>query len=253
MSLFIRTTGEGRDLVLLHGWGVHGGVWSTAVPELARRYRVHEVDLPGHGFSAFVPFRGFAEVAEEVAETVPDGAIVCGWSLGGLIAQRLARRHPYRVGALALVGTTPCFVERPDWPHAMKVETLAGFASGLRTDFELTLKTFVALNAIGGANTRPALRALAKELLSRGAPDPSALDAGLAALREVDLRAEAPAIAQPAVVIHGARDALAPVEAGRWLGRTLPNATAVELPDAAHLPFITHRADFIAALARLDG
>jgi pimeloyl-[acyl-carrier protein] methyl ester esterase len=190
---------------------------------------------------------------DEVAAQVPEGSVVCGWSLGGLIAQRLARRHPVRARALALVSTTPCFVERADWPHAMKAETLAGFASGLRTDLEATLKTFVMLNAMGGANGRPAIRALAAEVAARGAPDPSALDVGLALLRETDLRAEAAGIAQPTVVVHGGRDALAPVEAGRWLAAQLPRAHLVELPDAAHLPFASHPAEFAEAVERLHG
>lgn len=253
MTLHAKVSGHGPELVLLHGWGLHGGVWAPVREALDARFRVTAFDLPGHGFSAFTPLRGFDEAVDEIAAQVPEGAIVCGWSLGGLLAQRLARRHPVRVRSLALVSTTPCFVERDGWPHAMKVETLAGFASGLRTDLEATLKTFVALNALGGANSRPALRALAEEVIARGAPDPSALEVGLDLLQATDLRAEARDIAQPAVVIHGSRDMLAPVEAGRWLAAHLPRARLVELPDAAHLPFASHPAEFVAALESLRG
>lgn len=253
MTLHAKAAGRGPDLVLLHGWGLHGGVWAPVREALEARFRVTVFDLPGHGFSSFTPLRGFDEAVDDVAAQVPGGAFVCGWSLGGLIAQRLARRHPVRVRALALVGTTPCFVQRPDWPHAMKSETLAGFASGLRTDLEATLKTFVALNALGGTRDRSAIRALATELVSRGAPDPSALEVGLELLRETDLRAEVPGIAQPALVIHGTRDALAPIESGRWLAANLPRGKLVEMPDAAHLPFASHPQEFVAALESLHG
>ncbi len=253
MTLHVKESGEGPELVLLHGWGMHGGVWSPVRGALEERFHVRVFDLPGHGFSSFVPLRGLDEAVDEVAAQVPEGALVCGWSMGGLLAQRLARRHPLRVRALALVSTTPSFVERPGWPHAMKPETLAGFASGLRTDLEATLKTFVALNALGGANSRAAMRALADELVARGAPDPSALDVGLAMLRATDLRDDAAAIMQPAVVIHGSRDALAPVEAGRWLAQRLPHARLVELEDAAHLPFVSHARAFLDALETLRG
>jgi pimeloyl-[acyl-carrier protein] methyl ester esterase len=253
VTLYVKSGGSGPELVLLHGWGLHGGVWAPVREALEQRFHVNAFDLPGHGFSAFTPLRGFDAAVDEIAAQVPEGAIVCGWSLGGLLAQALARRHPLRVRALALVSTTPCFVEQPDWPHAMKVGTLAGFALGLRTDIDATLKAFVALNAAGGAQMRTAMRALAGELLSRGAPDPSALDMGLELLRTTDLRAETAGIEQPAVVIHGRRDALAPIEAGRWLASRLPRARMVELEEAAHLPFLSHAREFVAALDTLRG
>ncbi|APV48433.1 pimeloyl-[acyl-carrier protein] methyl ester esterase [Betaproteobacteria bacterium GR16-43] len=253
MNLYVKSIGAGPDLVLLHGWGLHGGVWSSVIEILAKRFRVHAFDLPGHGYSSFIPFGGLDDAANRLANVIPMGTVVCGWSMGGLIAQRLALRHPARVRALALVSTTPCFLVRDDWPHAMKSEILTGFAAGLRTDFNATLKTFVALNALGGASTRETIRRLADEMLSRGVPDPSALDAGLAMLQETDLRTEVRALAQKTVVIHGARDALAPVEAGRWLAANLRSASLVEFEDAAHLPFISHPDAFAAALDPLHG
>ena len=253
MTLYVKSGGRGPELVLLHGWGLHGGVWAPVRAALEERFHVNAFDLPGHGFSAFVPLRGFDAAVEALAAQIPEGAIVCGWSLGGLFAQALARRHPLRVRSLALVSTTPSFVVRPDWPSAMKTETLAGFASGLRTDFEATLKTFVALNALGGAQSRAAIRALATELVARGAPDPSALDVGLELLRTTDLRAGAAGIAQPALVVHGQRDALVPIDAGRWLARHLPRARLVELEAAGHLPFLSHPGEFVAALEALHG
>jgi pimeloyl-[acyl-carrier protein] methyl ester esterase len=69
----------------------------------------------------------------------------------------------------------------------------------------------------------------------------------------VDLRHDVSRIAQPTAVIHGARDALAPVAAGRWLARHLPNATMTEIADAAHLPFFTHPRAFVQALESLRG
>lgn len=253
MSLHVDRQGAGPDLVLLHGWGLHAGAWSGVVPDLVQRFRVHAIDLPGHGYSSQSPFGSLDEVVDAVAGEIPEGALVCGWSLGGLIAQRLAVRRASKARALALVGTTPCFVARPDWPAAMAPATLEGFARDLRADLPRTLRTFVALNAIRGANGHAALRALAASLLERGPPASSALDNGLALLRHTDLRTAASALTQPVLVVHGRRDVLAPIEAGRWLASHLPRATLLELDDAAHLPFVTHRAEFTRALKRFDG
>ena len=253
MSLHVEVAGRGRDLVLLHGWGLHSGAWSEVLPALSARARVHAIDLPGHGHSSRAPAASFDEAADAIAECVPMGAAVCGWSLGGLLAQRLALRHPGRVERLALVASTPCFVERPGWPHGVKAATLEDFAHGLERDRDQTLRRFVALNAMHGPQGREAVRTFSARLGDRGAPSGAGLAASLAWLRDVDLRAQAPHLAMPAVIVHGARDMLAPVGAGRWLAQQIGGARLVELPGAAHLPFFSHRAEFVGALGALVG
>src|SRR5688572_5131508 len=140
MSWHVETTGSGRDLVLLHGWGLHSGAWMEIEPALRQKWRVHAFDLPGHGHSARVEAGTFDEATDRLAAQVPKGATVCGWSLGGLIAQHLARRHPERVSRLVLVATTPCFAARPGWPHGMKQPALKTFTEGLENDRDAMLK-----------------------------------------------------------------------------------------------------------------
>ncbi|MGZ5099201.1 MAG: pimeloyl-ACP methyl ester esterase BioH [Usitatibacter sp.] len=248
MTLHVDLIGNGPDLVLLHGWGMHSGGWEETLPALARHFRVHAIDLPGHGYSARFPVSDFDAAAADVAAVIPDRSILCGWSLGGLVAQRIARKHRTKVRALALVATTPCFTERSDWPHAMKAATLEEFAAGLRDDRDATLKKFVRLNALNGARGRDAIRAFSRQLGERDAPRVEALQATLRWLRDTDLRQDAPALDVPALVMHGTRDALAPIEAGRWLANHLPAARLIEWPDAAHLPFFTHRDAFVKSL-----
>jgi pimeloyl-ACP methyl ester carboxylesterase len=52
MNLFVESRGRGPDVVMLHGWGLHGGVFDRVASQLADRFCVHLVDLPGHGASA---------------------------------------------------------------------------------------------------------------------------------------------------------------------------------------------------------
>lgn len=248
MSLHVERHGAGPDLVLLHGWGLHSGAWAEVLPRLAARVRVHAVDLPGHGYSAAEPVGTFDQCADAVAAIVPEGAALCGWSLGGLVAQRIAARHPHPARRLALVSTTPCFVQRHDWPHAMQPATLETFAHGLHADPSATLANFVRLNALNGARGREAIRAFTARLFERGTPTEAALATTLGWLRSTDLRGGASALPASTLVIHGERDMLAPVEAGRWLAAAIPAARLVELPGAAHIPFFTHGDAFVHAL-----
>jgi len=251
MSLHVERLGAGADLVLLHGWGLHGGAWHSLAPRLATSFRVHLVDLPGHGHSRDTPFGTLDAVADSVAACTPVGATVCGWSLGGIVALRLATRHPSRVAAIALVSSTPCFVRRDDWPHGMAPDTLEAFAEGLRVEPARTIRSFVNLNALGGPHARDRMRQLAALLAERGTPPSPALAAGLALLHDTDLRDEVASIDRPAVVIHGGRDVLTPVGAGLWLAARLPFARFVGIAEAAHLPFVSHPGAVAEALETL--
>ncbi|MDE2197215.1 MAG: alpha/beta fold hydrolase, partial [Gammaproteobacteria bacterium] len=72
MAIYTQTVGRGPDLVLVHGWGVHGGIWDTLLPALVQHYRITCVDLPGHGYSRAVPMPStLAAAALAVAEAVP--------------------------------------------------------------------------------------------------------------------------------------------------------------------------------------
>ena len=53
--LQVDVQGHGPDLVMLHGWGMHSAVWSDWADALASEFRVHCVDLPGHGNSLALP------------------------------------------------------------------------------------------------------------------------------------------------------------------------------------------------------
>ncbi len=253
MTLHVESAGAGAPLVLLHGWGFHSSVWNGFADDLAQRHRVHRVDLPGHGHSRDERLGSLDETADAIAALVPAASIVCGWSLGGLIAQRMAERHPGKVRALALVATTPCFTSRDDWPHGIGPEALDEFAQGLRDDPGKTLATFIHLNAFNVPAARVAIRGIAQSLAERRFASAQALDAGLEMLRTADLRSRGNVPVIPTRVIHGVRDRIVPIGAGRWLARTAPLARLVELEASSHLPFVTDRAAVVEAIESLDG
>lgn len=240
MNLHIESHGSGAPLALLHGWGMHGGIWESIVPSLAQHFRVHCVDLPGHGMSALQGNFTLDALAAELSAQFDEPLNVCGWSLGGMVALRWSRLAPQQVRRLVLVTSTPCFTEREDWLFGMTAEMLQQFAAELERDYAATLRRFLALQVRGGASERELLTDLRVRLFSRGEPDVKALRGGLEILRDADLRAELSAIRQPALVIAGEHDKLTPPEASYYLAQTLSDARIVEVAGAAHAPFLSH-------------
>ena len=256
-ALHVDACGNGPPLVLLHGWAMHSGFWGPLVPRLARRHRVHAVDLPGHGESAAPPkftLDGAVAALEAAFATAGPPLTLVGWSLGGLIAMRWALVRPHRVRRLVLVATSPRFISGEDWPHAMAPETLDRFGDELRVAWRLTVQRFLALQLQGTLHSRALLADMRERLLARKAPSTATLVEALAVLRNSDFRDEVARIEQPTLVISGDRDTLAFPGAGRYLGDGLPNARFVLISGAAHVPFLSHAEAFNAALdGFLDG
>lgn len=256
-SLAVEASGVGPPLVLLHGWAMHSGIWGAVIPQLARRYRVHAVDLPGHGRSALdAPFTldGTVTAVASALKEEKAALTVVGWSLGGLVAMRWAQTHPERIGRLALVATSPRFVAANGWPHAMAKETLARFGDELDVAWKHTIKRFLTLQMQGSEHGHATLAAIRHELFARGEPSRAALRGALGTIIDTDLRAQVAGVRQPVLVVSGGRDTLALPAAGRWLAERLPDARFALIPGAAHVPFLSHRDAFDAAAgAFLDG
>jgi pimeloyl-[acyl-carrier protein] methyl ester esterase len=249
-AVHVESVGSGPPLVLLHGWAMHAGLFGTVLPDLARRFRVHAVDLPGHGHSRGIAPYALDAVVDAVAASI-DGAeplAVLGWSFGGQVALRWAARDPARVARLVLVCTSPRFVAAEDWPHAMSGETLARFGDELAIAWRLTLQRFLTLQVQGSDEGRRALAELRHQLFARGDPSREALRGALAVLASADLRDDAREVRARALVVAGERDTLAPEAAGAWLAEAMPHARFARIAGAAHAPFLSHPAAFDRAI-----
>ncbi len=78
--LYSHTLGSGPDVVLLHGWGMHSGVWEDVVEGLLDHHRVTLLDLPGHGYSrASGSGHTLDDLAAAVLAIAPPRAAWVGW------------------------------------------------------------------------------------------------------------------------------------------------------------------------------
>lgn len=244
MSLWSDSRGSGPDLVLLHGWGMNAAVWESLLPSLRERYRVFRIELPGHGESPD-PATGLQAWAQACLEVAPERAFWLGWSLGGLVAQQVALSAPQRVGGLGLVTSTPSFVQRENWQHAMSAAVFQQFASALMQDPKGTLKRFLALQVQGVGNARTLMRALSAAQERRPAPSSQGLQSGLRILLQEDLRDRLEQLDLPVSWLFGARDTLVPAATASQISERMPSAHITVIEGAAHAPFLSHPQPFL--------
>lgn len=247
MTFGITTTGSGPDIALIHGWGLGGSVWEATAAALSQRCRVHTVRLAGYDGQP-ADNLDFAATAAALADQLPAGCTLCGWSLGGMLALSAAAQRPQRIGRLVLVSTTPRFVQDADWPHAQPPALLDGFRNAVAGDAKATLTRFVMLFNQGDEKARAISRVLTP-LLGAALPDRDTLLRGLDWLGNVDLRADLAGIRHPALVLHGDNDPLMPIAAAAALVEHLPAARLQHFTGAAHAPFVAAPDEFIAAVA----
>jgi len=244
--MHVDTQGSGTDLVLVHGWAMHSGVFAPLVRELGQGFRLHLVDLPGHGFSrddgtSLDP----ADSALRIAKAVPR-AIWLGWSLGGLVAMRAALDLPQQVRGLVLIAASPRFVVGDDWPCGVAPSVFTEFGAGLASDYRGTIERFLALEALGSDRTRNELRTLKTQVFARGEPALSALSEGLRVLDASDFRAEMSRISMPSLWVAGRRDRLVNPEAMRWAAQQC-GGRYVEC-NSGHAPFLGHAESLAATI-----
>ncbi len=246
-SLHIESIGQGREIVMLHGWGVNSAVF-TPLHSALSQYRVHYVDLPGFGHSATIE-GDIDSWVDAIADRLTNEAIWVGWSLGGLVATRAALRYPNQVRGLVTIASSPCFMAREEesWP-GIPPQILSDFGKLLENDLSKTIERFLAIQAMGSVTAKEDIKQLRALVLSRPIPETTALVQGLDMLKHVDLRSQITKIEQPWLRIWGRLDGLVPRRVPPLMPKDEQRYQDLLLQKASHAPFISHKDEFITGL-----
>jgi 3-oxoadipate enol-lactonase/4-carboxymuconolactone decarboxylase len=240
VRLHWREDGAGPPLLLLNSVGCDIALWDAAMPYLAA-YRVLRMDMRGHGQSDS-PQGDYSldQLADDAASVLDAAGVaqaaVCGLSLGGMTAMTLALNASKRVSALVLACTS-ARMDREVWNARITSVRGGGmaavvdavmtrfFSDEFRRDHPrevgIVRDHFLQVNAAGYAGC-------------------------CAAIRDMDLLDRIAAIAQPTLVIAGAKDAATPVQShGAEIARRISGAR-LEMIDAAHIAPVEKPESFAA-------
>ncbi|XXY45785.1 alpha/beta hydrolase [Sorangium sp. So ce269] len=244
--LFHRDWGAGKPVLFLSGWALSSEMWGYLMLDLADNgLRCVAYDRRGHGRSSD-PGRGYDHdtLADDLAAVLEQldlrEVTLVGHSMsGGEIVRYLSRHGDRRISRVAfLAPTTPMILRAADNPDGLDPHLVEQVRAAIRADYQ----GWLADNAppFFVDETSPAMREWVQSLMFQCSMK-AAIDCNRA-MAEADFRDELRRIKVPTLVIHGDRDASAPLAlTGEKTAALVPGSRLIVYEGAPHGLFVTHR------------
>lgn len=252
------TGGDGRPVVLIHGWPLSAEAWKPQMPALRDAgYRVIAYDRRGFGRSE-KPASGFDydTLADDLAALLEQrdlrDAVLVGFSMGGgEVARYIARHGEERLRSVVFAAAVPPYLmkgaDNPDGP--LTPEKAKQMEDGLKADrtkfFDGFTRDFFSANGVLKVSEAQRQEAIA---LCHQSDQAAALGC-MQAFATTDFRDDLTKIDVPTLVLHGDADATVPFEgSGQRTHAAIAGSELVVLRDAPHGCNTSHADDFNAAL-----
>jgi non-heme chloroperoxidase len=249
-ALYVKDWGQGRPVVLIHGWPLTADSWEHQALALAEAgYRVISYDRRGFGRSE-QPFSGYDydTMADDLASVMASlnlrDATIVGFSMGGGEVSRYIGRHGTdNLRQAVLVSSIAPFMRKTDDnPDGVPDEVFEGMKAGIRKDRAAFMgdffDDFYGMGTDAGGVSDAVLDwtwSMAMMASVKGTLD--CVDA----FGKTDLRPDMEKFDIPTLVVHGTGDKIVPIDpSGRQAAKLIKNATLKEYDGAPHGLTATH-------------
>ncbi len=233
--------GAGPPALLAHGgWIGSWELWQQPFELLSPRWRTVAYDHRGTGATKcdpadITPAGLVADLFAVMDALSIDRCVLAGESSGSLTVVPALLQHPERFSALILVSAV---CKAPLSPGR------AAFRQALGDNYRAAIAGFV--DACTPEPDVAHLRAWGRDILHRAGPEQAIqlLDIQF----DSDLTPLLPGIAVPTLIIHGANDALAPIEQARLMAQVIPNSRMIVMEQTGHVPTVTRPVEVTAII-----
>lgn len=226
-----RTGGGGPCVVFANSLGSVQSLWDDVIAHLGAGFDTLTYDLRGHGLSSVTQGYKVVDMADDLVALMESiglrDVILCGVSVGGMIAQSIAARRPDLLSAVILSNTATKIGSDTRWND--RIEAVAN--GGIDSIADTILENWFA-PSYRAAN--PNLWALYRAMLCRTPAKGYA--ATCAAIRDTDLSSEIGKITVPTLCVAGAEDRSVTPDQAKALAKTIPGARIEVLDGVGHLP-----------------
>ncbi len=240
--------GEGKPVVLIHGWATCAKVWNGLGSALSKKFKVIAPDLRGHGKSSEIStpynFKTFADDIRAVIDILNIKPVtLVGWSMGGSIALRLIESYPDYADSLVLIGATPSLIKSSDSSFGLPPVVVRRLASQVEKNFEAGITKFHNM-----VFTPEELSRLGKNPLCDYTPRKKPSVDSLKCLMEEDAGGILGAVNIPTLIIHGSSDTICLPKGAKHIKNSIKDSELLMLSETGHAPFLTRPQEAVSAI-----
>jgi pimeloyl-ACP methyl ester carboxylesterase len=250
-ELYVKVWGEGRPVVLMHGWPLTADSWDDAALVFAQAgFKAIAYDRRGFGRSD-QPWSGYDydtlsdDLADVMEATGATDATLFGFSMGGGEVARYMSRHGGKgVRSAGLIASVvPSMLQTADNPQGTPQAVFDGMIKGMTEDrekfFAAFFKDFFGVSLLGHSVSSEVLDHAWMQAMMAGLRPTLACAAAFAT---TDFRPDLASFTVPTLIIHGTADKTVPIDAaGRAAAKGIANSTLIEYEDAPHGLFASHK------------
>jgi len=259
VRLHITDAGEGRPIVLIHGWPLSDEMYEYQYHELIdKKFRVIGITLRGFGKSnkpyGTYDYDVLAADVKKVLDTLEiDDAVLVGFSMGGAIAIRFVSNYDgAHVSRLALIAAAaPIWTQRKDFPYNLPKSAADELIELNYKDRPKLLSDFAKIFSATETSLSEGIRSWLNGICLSASSYATAQC--LIALRDTDLRSDLVKIGIPTVIMHGKKDKICSFNLAEQMNAGIAHSQIIAFENSGHSLFLEETKKFNSELIKFAG